>query len=131
MSARIAALQRTISTEKASITRDLGALEDKARAMVDWREPIRKKPWDAVGIALLGGGLLALMLGGGRRRRVAAGTSASPVSEPPTQSSPRPHGVRTRVIEALTTFAVAKAADVLHQVVPGRSSNQDQTNHDR
>lgn len=117
MSPDIAALQRTIDYEKASITRGLDAMEDKARAMVDWREPIRARPWDAVGLALLGGGLIALLGGGRRRKQPRSSTAAG--AEPEPLAPPRPHGIRTRVVEALTTFAVAKAADILRHVVPG------------
>ncbi len=127
MSAHIAELQRTIDTEKAAIARGLEAVEDKARAMVDWREPIRSRPWDAVGLALLGGGLLALLAGG--RRRPAPRAAVAPAPGPTPPATPRTHGIRTRVVEALTTFAVAKAADVLQQVTPGRASVPHQSNH--
>lgn len=120
MSPQIAALHRTIDQEKASINRGLDAMEDKARAMVDWREPIRSRPWDAVGLALLGGGLIALL--GGRRRRKAPRSSKAHGGERRNSASARPHPIRTRVVQALTSFAVAKAGDILQQVLPDRDS---------
>lgn len=126
MSPQIAALQRTIDYEKASINRGLDAMEDKARAMVDWREPIRNRPWDAVGLALLGGGIIAL-LGGGRRRKRPRASKAMD-AEPDTAASPRSNGIRTRVVGALTTFAVAKAGDILQELLPKRESTPARTN---
>lgn len=128
MSTSIAELQRTIDTEKATLSRGLDALEDKARAMVDWRGPIRTRPLDAVGLALLGGGLIGLLVGG--RRRPSSRAPQPEVTERSVSSAPaRTHGVRTRLVEALTTFAMARAADVLQQVMPGRASTPDHANH--
>ncbi|HUG27431.1 MAG TPA: hypothetical protein VMK53_03970 [Gemmatimonadales bacterium] len=121
MSPQIEALQRTIDYEKASINRGLDAMEDKARAMVDWREPIRNRPWDAVGLALLGGGIIALM-GGKKRRKQKPRATRAVDNEPDAPASSRSNGIRTRVVAALTTFAVAKAGDVLQHLLPGRES---------
>lgn len=117
MTAVIEQLQRTIDTEKATLSRSLGALEDKARGMVDWREPIRARPWDAVALALVGGGAVALLVGGRRRKspRAAAAVSAEP-------KAPRAHGIRNRVISALTTLAMAKVADVLRPDAPSKGA---------
>lgn len=129
MSPQIAALQRTIDYEKASINRGLDAMEDKARAMVDWREPIRNRPWDAVGLALLGGGIIALLGGARRRKTPRASKATGPGHNTPT--SHRSNGIRTRLVGALTTFAVAKAGDILQELLPGRESTPSRTDHDR
>jgi hypothetical protein len=123
MSIEIERLQQTIETEKFAITRNLDALEDKARAMLDWREPIRSRPLDAVALALLSGGILALLFGG-RRKRNRRPISNGP--EAPAPEAPRQHGVRSRMVEALTTMAVAKAVDVLHRA--GDRANPPPTN---
>ncbi|MFN2317551.1 MAG: hypothetical protein ABR551_08310 [Gemmatimonadales bacterium] len=116
MTAVIEQLQRTIDTEKATISRNLGALEDKARDMVDWREQIRARPWGALGLALLGGGAVAVLFGG--RHRKSPRAAAAGGAEPKAPRGSRPHNARRRIVEALTTLAMARAVDAFHPNAP-------------
>lgn len=118
MSTSVQRLQRTIDTEKAAISRNLGALEDKARALVDWREPVRARPWEAVTLALLGGGAIALL--SGRRSRKTPRAAATGGPEPTVAPEARSHDVRRRLAQALTTVALAKVADVLRSNAPAK-----------
>lgn len=117
-----AALQHTIEVERAGITRNVELLQDKARAMADWRAPIREHPGDALTIALIGGGILGLLSGGGRRR-VIRGVTAAAISAREGRPAAPAHPVRSRVAGALVTLAVRVVRDMVDEVVSrGRST---------
>ena len=105
----IARLEREIAAERADLLANLALLEDRARALTDWRRQVRKRPLVAVGAAAVGGLLLAMMTAGRPR------SAASQATDDTDESSPRPrsHPIIDRIVSTLAVVAAERAFEAL------------------
>ncbi len=114
MTTDIARLEREIAAERADLLANLALLEDRARALTDWRRQVRKQPLAAVGVAAAGGLLLALLSGGRRRTAPSQATDGSDDA----RERPRPHPIIDRIVAALAVVAAERAFAALGIVMP-------------
>ncbi len=110
MTTDIARLEREIAAERAELLANLALLEDRARALTDWRRQVRKRPLAAVGAAAAGGLLLALLTD--RRPRSAAvtatdGTDGAAATD--GRAGSRSHPIIDRLVSALAVVAAERA----------------------
>ncbi len=110
-------LKREIALEKAALSENLETLEDKARELTDWRRQVRKRPLEAVGVALATGVVLAVVVGrrrpGARRRPDTGDDLGAP--------SLLAHPIIDRLVAALAVVAAEKALEMLSEIMPGSS----------
>ena len=114
-------LRREIALEKAALSENLETLEDKARELTDWRRQVRKRPLEAVGVALASGVVLAVIAGRrrpGARRRPDTGEDGGP-------GSLLAHPIVDRLVAALAVVAAEKALELLGEIMPGRPRASD------
>lgn len=111
MTTDIARLEREIAAERAELLANLALLEDRARALTDWRRQVRKRPLAAVGAAAAGGLLLAMLTD--RRPRSAAVTATDGTDSAGgtngTHARPRSHPIIDRIVSALAVVAAERA----------------------
>ena len=124
-------IEREISAERRALGRNLNELQDRAKALRDWRVHYRKHPGLALGLAFGGGVVLAAIVGG--RSRTALGEEGEADAEfveplprswrPPSEfrSQVRQHVNDSwqQVVHALLDVATAKAVDFVSDRVPG------------
>ena len=115
-----------IAAERNELGRNLKELEDKAKALADWRTYYRNHPFAMLGLALGGG----MVLGALTRRRM-RGPEGSAYREPNqfrSASSPLSATSRVRrevgdtwdhVTDALLGVATARAIEFVSGLVPG------------
>lgn len=115
MTTDIARLEQEIAAERADLLANLARLEDRARALTDWRRQVRNRPLAAVGVAAAGGLLLA-MLTAGRPRRAAS--PASDGADNGARSEPRSHPIIDRIVSALAVVAAERAFAALGVAMP-------------
>ena len=115
MTTDIARLEQEIAAERADLLANLARLEDRARALTDWRRQVRNRPLAAVGVAAAGGLLLA-MLTDGRPRR--ASSPASDGANGGERSEPRSHPIIDRIVSALAVVAAERAFAALGVAMP-------------
>ncbi len=113
MTTDIARFEQEIAVERAALLANLALLEDRARALTDWRQQVRKRPLQAVGAAAAGGVLLALLAG---RRR--APVSAVPAPDGADEAPPRPHPIVDRIVSALAVVAAERVFEALGVLLP-------------
>lgn len=108
MTSDIARLEREIATERAELLANLALLEDRARALTDWRRQVRRRPLVAVGAAAAGGLLLAMVTD--RRPRSAASPAMDDTADGDgARARPRSHPLLDRIISALAVVAAERA----------------------
>jgi hypothetical protein len=126
------AIEEAIRMERNELGRNIDHLQDRARALTDWRTQYRHHAGVSMALAFGGGVALGLLA-----RRSGARSPSSYPDRPDAESS-RPVGfhplkaigdnpkvrrqvgeVWDEILEALITVASAKAVDVLGSVVPG------------
>ena len=114
MTTDIARLEREIAAERADLLANLALLEDRARALTDWRRQVRKQPLAAVGAAAAGGLLLAMMTDGRPR------SAASPATEgdDDARMRSRPHRLMDRIVSTLAVVAAERAFAALGISMP-------------
>ncbi len=115
-------IEQQIDREREVLRANLDELEDRVRAIVDWRRHFRGRPGLWMGCALGGGLLIALATaprGQGSRPRPLLRRD---MEEPTTSSDHRRREISRawRAIEtALIGVAASKLKDTLAQVLPG------------
>jgi hypothetical protein len=128
------AIEETIRMERNELGRNIDHLQERARALTDWRTQYRHHAGASIALAFGGGVALGLLA----RRSGARSASPSPYPDRPDVEPSRPVGfhplkaigenpkvrqqvgeVWDEILEALITVASAKAVDVLGSVVPG------------
>jgi hypothetical protein len=124
-------IEREISAERRALGRNLHELQDRAKAMRDWRVHYRKHPGLALGLAFGGGVVLAAIVGGRSRRAVGEEGDADVEFVEPIARRWRPPGefrsqIRQhvndswqQVVHALLGVATTKAVDFVSDRVPG------------
>lgn len=127
MTTDMARLEREIAAERAELLANLALLEDRARALTDWRRQVRKRPFVAVGTAAAGGLLLA-MLTDRRARPAAAPMNDDTDDGESARDRPRSHPLLDRIISALAVVAAERAFAALGIAEP---SLADEPDHDR
>ncbi|MHB8837816.1 MAG: hypothetical protein ACYC7F_02560 [Gemmatimonadaceae bacterium] len=120
MTTDIARFEQEIAVERAALLANLALLEDRARALTDWRQQVRKRPLQAVGVAAAGGVLLALMAG---RRR--SPVSAAPAPDGADEARPRPHPIVDRIVSALAVVAAERVFAALGTAFPSLADTGD------
>lgn len=108
MTTDIARLEREIAAERAELLANLALLEDRARALTDWRRQVRKRPLIAVGAAAVGGLLLAMMAGG-RARTAASERSEGVEGSGDARRRRRSHPLIDRIVSTLAVVAAERA----------------------
>lgn len=120
MTTDIARLEREIAAERAELLANLALLEDRARALTDWRRQVRKRPLAAVGAAAAGGLLLAMLTD--RRPRLAASPASDGTDETVrsdgARTRPRSHPIIDRIVSALAVVAAERAFAALGISMP-------------
>jgi hypothetical protein len=136
-------IERQIAAERSDLGRNLHELEDKAKALTDWRTHYRNHTAIALGVAF-GGGLLMGALTSGSRNGAAAEDVSETAGELPYDLPPpkRRSGFRTlstaatssqvgqhvkrqvddvwrMIVDALVGVGAAKAVDLIGRNVPG------------
>jgi hypothetical protein len=106
MSTATARIEREIASEEAALRVNLAALEDKARALTDWRRQVGNRPMASVGIAFAGGVLLAALAGTRRN---------APRADGDTEEAPSvlTHPLVDRFVAAFAAVAAERAIDAL------------------
>lgn len=124
MTTDIARLEREIAAERAELLANLALLEDRARALTDWRRQVRKRPLAAVGAAVAGGLLLAMLTD---RRPHSAASPATDRTEDTddARARPRSHPVIDRIISTLAVVAAERAFAALGINMPSAADKQD------
>lgn len=117
MTTDIARLEREIAAERAELLANLALLEDRARALTDWRRQVRKRPFVAVGTAAAGGLLLA-MLAGGRRASAASPAIDGTDGTDDARARQRSHPIVDRIVSALAVVAVERVFAALGVAIP-------------
>jgi len=120
MTTHTARFEREIAVERALLLANLAELEDRARALADWRRPVRERPLPSVGVALAGGFLLA-MLTAPRPRAAAAGSNGA-------KAPARPHPLVDRFVAAFAVVAAEAAVAALGTLLPS-SVDDDEPRH--
>jgi hypothetical protein len=124
MTTDIARLEREIAAERAELLANLALLEDRARALTDWRRQVRKRPLAAVGAAAAGGLVLAMLTD--RRPRSAASPSIDDTDEGDgARARPRSHPILDRIISALAVVAAERAFAALGINMPSEADAPD------
>lgn len=127
MTTDIARLEGEIAAERAELLANLALLEDRARALTDWRRHVRKRPLTAVGAAAAGGLLLAMLTD--RRPRSARSPATDDTdANDGAPARPRLHPIIDRIISALAVVAAERAFAALGITEP---SLADEPAHDR
>ncbi|HEY3286113.1 MAG TPA: hypothetical protein VGJ96_03220 [Gemmatimonadaceae bacterium] len=117
MKSDIARFEREIAAERAALLANLALLEDRARALTDWRGRVRKQPLAAVGVAAAGGLLLAL---------VTSGRPDAATSNPASDADARParllaHPIVERIFSALAVVAAERLFAAIGVAMPALS----------
>lgn len=124
MTTDIERLEREIAAERAELLANLALLEDRARALTDWRRQVRKRPLAAVGAAAAGGLLLAMLTD--RRHRSAASPAIDGTDDSDgARERPRSHPIIDRIISALAVVAAERAFAALGIDMPSAADAQD------
>ncbi|MFA6167550.1 MAG: hypothetical protein WC700_13105 [Gemmatimonadaceae bacterium] len=117
MTTDMARLEHEIAAERAELLANLALLEDRARALTDWRRHVRKRPLVAVGAAAAGGLLLA-MLTDRRPRSVASPEIDDTDDADNARARSRSHPIIDRIISALAVVAAERAFAALGVAMP-------------
>ncbi|HXW85178.1 MAG TPA: hypothetical protein VEJ86_12275 [Candidatus Binataceae bacterium] len=108
-------IERHIQRERQDLRANLGELEDRVKAMLDWRRHAREKPAAMLGAAFVGGLLVSGMVGHRRRNRKTAELRRTAADVPSSRSG--------RAWESIQGVLVAVAArrfqDALTEMVSG------------
>jgi type IV secretory pathway VirB10-like protein len=120
MTTDIARLEQEIAAERAELLANLALLEDRARALTDWRRHVRKRPLAAVGVAAAGGLLLAMLTDRRPRAAADASTEGSNGAEGANgvHARPRSNPVMDRIISTLAVVAAERAFAALGLSMP-------------
>jgi hypothetical protein len=118
-------IESHIENRREDLGSNLNELEQKVKAVTDWRQQFQKNPKTMIGAAFGGGVLLASMMGG--RKRSSRG-GASPL-QPETLTAQGRSSVHAREHDALEVWDTMKGAligvaasqfkNLLGQLVPG------------
>jgi hypothetical protein len=142
-------IERQIAAERSDLGRNLHELEDKAKALTNWRVHYRNHTGAALGLAFGGGLLLGVLMSGDRRTsglRSAAEDVAPPRHDPSRLRAMSTFGnlspvvqrvisqmdeVWPSIVDALVGVGAAKAVDLIGRYVPGFRDQLDQQNSSR
>jgi len=119
------ALEELIAQRRQDLGRNLDALEDEARALVDLRRHYRNHTGTALALAAAAGTFIGLMTARPRRRMAspsATGQRAQRVLhaiDPDNRAVRAAADIRDGIVDALVGVAAAKVADVVSQLIPG------------
>lgn len=145
-------IERQIAAERSDLGRNLHELENKAKALTDWRTHYRNHTMIALGVAVGGGMLLGALTAGSRngsapeiaeteddlpfdlaepRRRVEPGrlktlSAAAGRSEVGQHVKRQVDDVWRLIVDALVGVGTAKAVDLIGRKVPGFRDQLDQ-----
>ena len=139
------AIEETIRMERHELGRNIEQLQDRTRALTDWRTQYRNHAGVSIALAFGGGialGLLARRSGSSPARYAyqnrADNEPSRSVGFNPIKAIGENPKVKQQVgevwdeiLEALITIASAKAVDLLGSVVPGFRDEFDQRHHAR
>lgn len=109
MTTDIARLEREIAAERAELLANLALLEDRARALTDWRRQVRKRPLAAVGAAAAGGLLLAMLTDRRPRSAAVTATDGTDGAGATNGAHARSHPIIDRIVSALAVVAAERA----------------------
>ncbi|MBI3790635.1 MAG: hypothetical protein HY275_07130 [Gemmatimonadetes bacterium] len=121
-------LATQLETERESLAQNFAALEQKARALADWRRPIAAHPWATLATAAAAGALLAGVLKSRRRAaRRAPDDARAPGHDGDAAMHPVIGQLATLAVEAATARALGwieeLAAPDEPTVTPDRRAN--------
>jgi hypothetical protein len=114
MKSDIARFEREIAVERADLLANLALLEDRARAVTDWRRQVRRHPLAAVGAAAAGGLLLAMLTEG--QPRSAAARDADGHGD--QRARPRGNPIIERIVSALAVVAAERVFAAIGVAMP-------------
>lgn len=109
------ALRRTIAATQDELTRNLEALEEKGKELVDWRAHVEKRPMVMLGAAFAGGVLASALLGGRRTARLPVADAVAPRARPQRE----PNEVWDRIRSGVGVAAATVAIEALSKAFPG------------
>ncbi len=125
MNTETRALEQLIVERRRDLDRNMEALRDEARALVDWREHYRKHTGAAIGVAVAAGVLAGFMTASRRpasrrmdfdARRRAQGLLRA--IDPHERTAHAAAEIRDGLVSALVGLVSAKVVDALGRVVP-------------
>jgi len=119
MTTHAARYEREIAEERTALRANLAILEDRARALTDWRRQVRQRPMAAVGVALVGGLLLAAVSTRRPRREAVA------ADDDDARSPVHSHPLIDRVVANLAVIAAERVLDALGEMLPSRHDDRD------
>jgi hypothetical protein len=130
-------IETHIEHQREDLGSNLQELEQKVKAVTDWRQQFQNNSMTMIGAAFGGGVLLAAMISGRRRPRYAV----APSSEPAALAS-APHVGTDRqkqkaldawdnIKGALIGIAATQFKDFLGEMIPGFHAQLSQTEHEK
>ena len=115
-------IEAHIEDTREDLGSNLHELEQKVKAVTDWKQHFRTSPMTMLGVAFGGGILLATMLGGRKNRRGDRFSSDATDSEPHAGTDRQKHkALETwdNIKGALIGVAATRFTDFIGEVVPG------------
>lgn len=114
-------IEAHIENTREDLGSNLYELENKVRAVTDWKQQFRQRPMTMLGVAFGGGILLATMMGGKSRSRDRGYARRATESEAQVGSDYRKQALGTwdNIKGALIGVAATRFKDYVGDVVPG------------
>lgn len=123
-------LEQLVVSQRRELGRNLDALQDEARALVDWRQQFRKHAGATLAVAATVGAVVGMITARRRRQRPVFSPVASEPAfrratnmvralDPQDRAGRAASELRDGVVDALVGLASAKAVDLLGRVLPG------------
>ena len=117
-------IERDIELQRGDLSRNLSELEDKAKALTDWKTHFEKNPMTMIGVAFGGGVLLASLMGSGKLKRNGhtARSSQADLGLQSNVSDDRNHQaleIWDNIKGAMIGVAATKFKGFVEEIVPG------------